>query len=175
MLTDNHHYSARLRGVTAKTSPTTGRHQSPTSSQPASPAVGETPSSPWTSTASHTPLSPLSSSSNNSSSNNQATFSHPHYNNAASFRVPSHPNLSNFGSSSSHSVNRANNDGYNYTMEDQRSGDEVISSYRISRPIPLWLNASYSKQIVRGNFMTLSARPKTVEEAEWIAHQGVYS
>ncbi|OAQ67810.2 Mob1/phocein [Pochonia chlamydosporia 170] len=41
------------------------------------------------------------------------------------------------------------------------------------RPLPLWLNAAYSKHIVKGNFMTLSARPKTVEQGEWIAHQVV--
>jgi hypothetical protein len=28
---------------------------------------------------------------------------------------------------------------------------------------------------VKGNFMTLSARPKTVEQGEWIAHQGKLS
>lgn len=52
------------------------------------------------------------------------------------------------------------------------SGDELISSYHLPRPLPLWLNAQYAKHIVKGNFMTLSARPKTVEQGEWIAHQG---
>ena len=55
-----------------------------------------------------------------------------------------------------------------------QSGDEAINSYRLPRPLPLWLNAQYGKHIVRGNFMTLSARPKTVEQGEWIAHQGMY-
>jgi len=41
-----------------------------------------------------------------------------------------------------------------------------------SRPLPLWLNPTYARHIVRGNFMTLNARPKTVERGEWIAHQG---
>ncbi|KID70265.1 CBK1 kinase activator protein MOB2 [Metarhizium brunneum] len=41
------------------------------------------------------------------------------------------------------------------------------------RPLPLWLNPAYSKHIVKGNLMTLSARPKTVEHGEWIAHQVV--
>uniref|UniRef100_A0A1Y1K805 Mob1/phocein family protein n=1 Tax=Photinus pyralis TaxID=7054 RepID=A0A1Y1K805_PHOPY len=40
-------------------------------------------------------------------------------------------------------------------------------------PLPLWLSPIYAKHIVKGNFMTLSARPKVVEEAEWIAHQVV--
>ncbi|KAK2603804.1 Maintenance of ploidy protein mob2 [Conoideocrella luteorostrata] len=43
----------------------------------------------------------------------------------------------------------------------------------IPRPLPLWLNSAYVRHIVKGNFMTLSARPKTVEPAEWIAHQVV--
>lgn len=40
------------------------------------------------------------------------------------------------------------------------------------RPLPAWLNRTCAKHIVKGNFMTLSARPKTVEQGEWIAHQG---
>lgn len=52
------------------------------------------------------------------------------------------------------------------------SGDDILNSYHLPRPLPLWLNPAYARHIVRGNFMTLSARPKTVEQAEWIAHQG---
>lgn len=52
------------------------------------------------------------------------------------------------------------------------SGDEIINSYHLPRPLPLWLNSNCVKHIVKGNFMTLSARPKTVEQGEWIAHQG---
>jgi hypothetical protein len=51
------------------------------------------------------------------------------------------------------------------------SGDP-LSFYNLPRPKPLWLNDAYAKHIVKGNFMTLSARPKTVEQGEWIAHQG---
>lgn len=47
-----------------------------------------------------------------------------------------------------------------------------LESYQLPRPLPLWLNPNYAKHIVKGNFMTLSARPKTVEQGEWIAHQG---
>ncbi|RFU72058.1 mob1 phocein [Trichoderma arundinaceum] len=43
----------------------------------------------------------------------------------------------------------------------------------IPRPLPLWLNTACAKHIVKGNFMTLSARPKTVEQGEWVAHQVV--
>lgn len=52
------------------------------------------------------------------------------------------------------------------------TGDELLLSYHLPQPLPLWLNPSYAKHIVKGNFMTLSARPKTVEQGEWIAHHG---
>ncbi|CAG8982759.1 hypothetical protein HYALB_00001040 [Hymenoscyphus albidus] len=51
--------------------------------------------------------------------------------------------------------------------------NDPLACYNLPRPKPLWLNDSYSKHIVKGNFMTLSARPKTVERGEWIAHQVV--
>jgi hypothetical protein len=53
------------------------------------------------------------------------------------------------------------------------SGDDVLASYRLPTPLPMWLNPAYAKHIVRGNFMTLSSRPKTVEPGEWMAHQGM--
>ncbi|MBE3041317.1 hypothetical protein IMZ48_01775 [Candidatus Bathyarchaeota archaeon] len=52
------------------------------------------------------------------------------------------------------------------------SSDDPLGAYTLPKPLPLWLNHSYAKHIVKGNFMTLSARPKTVEQGEWIAHQG---
>jgi len=48
----------------------------------------------------------------------------------------------------------------------------ALSHYNLPYPRPLWLNNAYAQHIVKGNFMTLSARPKTVEQGEWIAHQG---
>lgn len=53
-------------------------------------------------------------------------------------------------------------------------GDEVLRSYRLPQPLPMWLNPSYAKHIVKGNFMTLSSRPKSVEQGEWMAHQGTH-
>lgn len=50
---------------------------------------------------------------------------------------------------------------------------DALSIYNLPRPKPLWLNNAYAQHIVKGNFMTLSARPKTVEQGEWIAHQGI--
>lgn len=53
------------------------------------------------------------------------------------------------------------------------SGEDALNLYRLPRPLPLWLNPSYARHIVKGNFTTLSARPKTVDPGEWIAHQVV--
>ncbi|KAI1821675.1 Mob1/phocein [Xylaria intraflava] len=46
-------------------------------------------------------------------------------------------------------------------------------NFYFPRPLPLWLNPTHAKHIVKGNFMTLSTRPKAVEDAEWIAHHVV--
>jgi hypothetical protein len=37
---------------------------------------------------------------------------------------------------------------------------------------PFFFRDEYSSLIVKGNFMTLAAKPKLVEEGEWLAHQG---
>jgi hypothetical protein len=52
--------------------------------------------------------------------------------------------------------------------------DDILAHYNLPQPKPLWLNEDFAQHIVRGNFMTLSARPKTVEKGEWIAHQGMH-
>jgi hypothetical protein len=54
------------------------------------------------------------------------------------------------------------------------TGDEILNSYRLPTPLPMWLNPAYAKHIVKGNFMTLSARPKSVDQGEWVAHQGIW-
>lgn len=54
------------------------------------------------------------------------------------------------------------------------NSNDPLSTYNLPRPKPLWLNNAYAQHIVKGNFMTLSARPKTVEQGEWIAHQGSF-
>ena len=55
------------------------------------------------------------------------------------------------------------------------SAEDVLASYHLPPVKPLWLNANYAKHIVKGNFLTLSAKPKTVEMGEWVAHQGMRS
>lgn len=52
------------------------------------------------------------------------------------------------------------------------TGEDILNLYHLPRPLPLWLNPAFAKHIVKGNFMTLSARPKTVEQGEWVAHHG---
>lgn len=41
-----------------------------------------------------------------------------------------------------------------------------------SRRPPFFFREEYSNLIVKGNFMTLAAKPKLVEEGEWLAHTG---
>ncbi|KAL3963894.1 hypothetical protein ACCO45_000898 [Purpureocillium lilacinum] len=45
------------------------------------------------------------------------------------------------------------------------------NSPSLAQTIGMDESSGYIKHIVKGNFMTLSARPKTVEQGEWIAHQ----
>ncbi|EDU40323.1 Mob1-phocein domain containing protein [Pyrenophora tritici-repentis] len=42
-----------------------------------------------------------------------------------------------------------------------------------TRRPPFFFREEYSNLIVKGNFMTLAAKPKLVEEGEWLAHQVV--
>ncbi|PSN73039.1 Mob1/phocein [Corynespora cassiicola Philippines] len=42
-----------------------------------------------------------------------------------------------------------------------------------SRRPPFFFRDEYSNLIVKGNFMTLAAKPKLVDEGEWLAHQVV--
>jgi hypothetical protein len=79
-------------------------------------------------------------------------------------RVPPLPNSPSLASSLS----------LNDSTSSLPNGDP-LSVYNLQRPLPLWLNNAYAQHIVKGNFMTLSARPKTVEQGEWIAHQGKLS
>lgn len=58
-------------------------------------------------------------------------------------------------------------------MASSANGDDALKAYHLPHPLPAWVNPAYAKHIVKGNFMTLSARPKTVEQGEWIAHQCV--
>ena len=39
---------------------------------------------------------------------------------------------------------------------------------------PLFFREEYSGFIVKGNFMTLAAKPHLIEEAEWLAHQSEF-
>lgn len=41
-----------------------------------------------------------------------------------------------------------------------------------NRARPFFFREQYANLIVKGNFMTLAAKPVLVEEGEWLAHQG---
>lgn len=58
------------------------------------------------------------------------------------------------------------------SLESQPSADAQSSSPR--KP-PFFFREEYSGLIVKGNFMTLAAKPLLVEEGEWLAHQGTCS
>jgi len=53
---------------------------------------------------------------------------------------------------------------------ESQGGSEGVPQQR--RP-PFFFREEYSNLIVKGNFMTLAAKPKLVEEGEWLAHQGM--
>jgi hypothetical protein len=46
------------------------------------------------------------------------------------------------------------------------------SQSSLPRRPPFFFREEYSNLIVKGNFMTLAAKPVLVEEGEWLAHQG---
>ncbi|KAF2656486.1 Mob1/phocein [Lophiostoma macrostomum CBS 122681] len=59
-------------------------------------------------------------------------------------------------------------------MSFESQGAPDASSYASnSRRPPFFFRDEYSSLIVKGNFMTLAAKPKLVEEGEWLAHQVV--
>lgn len=51
--------------------------------------------------------------------------------------------------------------------------DALLNGYHLPRPLPSWTCPGYTKHIVKGNFMALINRPKTIEPGEWVAHQVV--
>jgi len=56
---------------------------------------------------------------------------------------------------------------------ENQSGEPPSASPSPRRP-PFFFREEYSSLIVKGNFMTLAAKPKLVEEGEWLAHQGAF-
>jgi len=47
------------------------------------------------------------------------------------------------------------------------------SQTSLPRRPPYFFREEYASLIVKGNFMTLAAKPGLVEEGEWLAHQGM--
>ena len=50
--------------------------------------------------------------------------------------------------------------------------EQATPTDQSAKKVPLFFRDEYSSFIVKGNFMTLGAKPQLVEEGEWIAHQG---
>ena len=51
-------------------------------------------------------------------------------------------------------------------------GDQMQQSSQNGRKLPIFFREEYVGFIVKGNFMTLAAKPTLVEEGEWLSHQG---
>ena len=45
-------------------------------------------------------------------------------------------------------------------------------AYSTPRKTPFFFREENTNLIVKGNFMTLAAKPEHVEKGEWLAHQG---
>ncbi|KAH7130656.1 protein kinase-like protein activator [Dendryphion nanum] len=59
------------------------------------------------------------------------------------------------------------------SMSFESQGVQEPQAPSSSRRPPFFFREEYSSLIVRGNFMTLAAKPKLVDEGEWLAHQVV--
>lgn len=49
-----------------------------------------------------------------------------------------------------------------------------MSSYTNVRKTPFFFREENAGLIVKGNFMTLAAKPEHVEKGEWLAHQSKF-
>lgn len=56
------------------------------------------------------------------------------------------------------------------SFENREPSAENLSN---QRP-PFFFREQYANLIVKGNFMTLAAKPVLIEEGEWLAHQSEY-
>jgi hypothetical protein len=72
-------------------------------------------------------------------------------------RVPPLPNSPSFASS----------------LTGATAMDEGLDGGQFKFKEPIWYNEKWTRQVVKGNFMTIVARPKIVDDGEWIAHQGM--
>jgi hypothetical protein len=48
------------------------------------------------------------------------------------------------------------------------------SQTSLNRRPPYFFREEFATLIVKGNFMTLAAKPQLVDEGEWLAHQGQF-
>ena len=51
------------------------------------------------------------------------------------------------------------------------ANDQAHQTNQQQKKVPIFFREEYAGFIVKGNFMTLAAKPHLVEEGEWLAHQ----
>ena len=49
--------------------------------------------------------------------------------------------------------------------------DQAHTNNQVPKKLPIFFREEYIGFIVKGNFMTLAAKPHLIEEGEWMAHQ----
>lgn len=59
-----------------------------------------------------------------------------------------------------------------HTANTMQANDQAHQSNQVKKNPPFFFREEYAGFIVKGNFMTLAAKPALVEEGEWMAHQG---
>ncbi|CAK4031176.1 Hypothetical predicted protein [Lecanosticta acicola] len=57
------------------------------------------------------------------------------------------------------------------TTNNMQANEQAQQSKQGEKRIPLFFREKYTTLIVKGNFMTLAAKPVLVEEGEWMSHQ----
>lgn len=57
------------------------------------------------------------------------------------------------------------------SLSAMQSNDQAHQANLAAGKKPLFFREEYSGFIVKGNFMTLAAKPHLIEEGEWLAHQ----
>lgn len=78
-------------------------------------------------------------------------------------------NTSPASPSSAASPGLPNSSSSNGTMA---ASEQLHRERQAQGKIPFFFREDYAGFIVKGNFMTLAAKPALVEEGEWMAHQG---
>lgn len=55
-----------------------------------------------------------------------------------------------------------------------QANEQAHQNNQAAKKTPLFFREQHATLIVKGNFMTLAAKPLLIEEGEWMAHQSKY-